>query len=88
MREEGREAVDLGMKFYRQGLQDGLDVAGQGGACVQLSREASHLLSGGDLPCQQQPVQALRQGLLSTGSAGQQLLALRDGEVPEADTLS
>lgn len=47
----------------------------------------SHLFLCGDLSCDQQPKEALRQWLLTSWSLGQQLLTLWNAVAPETDSL-
>jgi hypothetical protein len=53
-----------------------LNELGDIGASGPLGREVTNLLLGGDLTSQEKPEETLRQGLLTTGSLGQKLLAL------------
>ena len=49
--------------------------------------ETSHLVLSGNISSQQQPEQTLGQRLLTSGSLGEQLLALGDGVATEPDAL-
>ena len=87
---EGRHGVHV----LGEGPQEGLHVGGQLAAGVQLGGEGGRLLHGGDLAREQEPDEALGDGLararlaaLLAREGGEELLALGDGVAPEADTL-
>jgi hypothetical protein len=58
-----------------------LNKLGNIGAGSPLGRQVTNLLLGGDLAGQQKPEETLGQGFLTTGSLGQELLALGDLEI-------
>jgi hypothetical protein len=55
-----------------------LNELGDIGTSSPLGRQVANLLLGGDLTGQEKPEETLGQGLLTTGSLGQELLALGD----------
>jgi len=85
--EHRRGELRHGVHALGQGADQRLHVRGQLGALVQLLRHGLGLLGGGHLAGQQQPEQALGDGLALGLRGGQHLLQLGDGVPAEADAL-
>lgn len=64
-----------------------LNKLGKGGPGSPLGRERLDLLLGRDLTGDQKPEESLGEGLSTAGGSRELLLALRDGESSESDTL-
>eukprot|EP00160_Parvularia_atlantis_P013015 Unigene2679_Nuclearia_a/m.8289 Unigene2679_Nuclearia_a/g.8289 ORF Unigene2679_Nuclearia_a/g.8289 Unigene2679_Nuclearia_a/m.8289 type:complete len:374 (+) Unigene2679_Nuclearia_a:476-1597(+) len=87
--ERGHGGRELGHRVHVLGevVEHLDDVVGHGRAGVPLVRDAVGLLLGRDLAGDEQPEERLGQGLLAAGGLGQEVLALGDGVVAEADAL-
>jgi hypothetical protein len=71
----------------RAGVDEVLDELGDRRPGGPVGREGGALLGGRDLTGQEEPEEGLGQGLVASGSLGEELLALGDGLAAEADAL-
>lgn len=84
---DGERELRHGVEVRRAAVNELLDELGDVGAGGPLGRQVADLLLGRDLARQEEPEEALGEGLLSAGGLGEDLLALGDGLAAEADAL-
>ena len=74
----GQRELGHGVEGVGAAVDELLEELGEVGAGSPLSRQVTDLLLRGDLTGQEEPEETFRERLLTTGSLGQELLALRD----------
>jgi hypothetical protein len=75
---DGKRELSHGVEGVGAAVDELLNELGDIGTGSPLSGESADLLLSGNLSGQQEPEETLREGLLSSGSAGKDSLALRD----------
>lgn len=75
---DGERELGHGVQRVGGSVDELLDKLGHLGARSPLGRERAHLLLGGDFARQEKPEEALGEGLLASGGAGENCLAFGD----------
>lgn len=86
-RGDGERELSHGVEVVGAAVDQLGDEAGELAAGGPLSGQVADLLLRGDLAGEEEPEEALREGLVAAGGLGEDLLALGDGLAAETDTL-